>query len=315
VGASFWSGAPHGEYVPRNGPDHRIAALASAQQGPVAHRQLRALGLSQEQIAYRLRVGRLIRHFPEVYLVGHDVLPREGRWTGAVLACGVKAVLSHADAAAHWGLMPSRGRLIHVTTPLRSGRDPDRTRIRLHRTGTLRAWECALSEEIPVTTVARTLLDLSPYLRPRAMEDAIAQANRLDLFDLLAVRRCLDEHPRQHGAPGLRRLLAALEGVGTADVRSLLENLVLQLCDDHGLPQPVANATIEDFLVDFFWPGKRLVVEADSYTYHSMPSAFERDRERDQQLTLAGYTVVRFTYTQVTQTPELVRRRLRRLLS
>jgi hypothetical protein len=300
---------------PRNDLDHRIAKLAGSQHGPVAHRQLRALGLSHQQIAYRLRVGRLIRHFPEVYLVGHDVLPREGRWMGAVLACGEKAVLSHADAAAHWGLMPSRGRLIDVTTPLRSGRHPDRTRIRLHRVGTLRAWECTLIEEIPTTTVARTLLDLSPELRPRAMEDAIAQANRLDLFDLLAVRRCLDEHPRQHGAPALRRLLDALQGVGAADVRSILEVLVLQLCDDHGLPQPVANATVEGFLVDFFWPAKRLMVEADSYTYHSMPGAFERDRERDQQLTLAGYTVVRFTYTQVAQTPALVRHRLRRLLS
>ncbi len=90
---------------------------------------------------------------------------------------------------------------------------------------------------------------------------------------------------------------------------------MLQLCDDYGLGQPLTNATVEGFLVDFFWPTKKLIVEADSYTYHSMPSAFERDRERDQQLTLAGYTVVRFTYAQVTRQSELVRRRLRRLLS
>ena len=226
-----------------------------------------------------------------------------------------KAVLSHWDAAAHWGLMPLRGRLIHVTTPLRSGRDPDRTRIQLHRVGTLRAWECTLTEEIPTTTVARTLLDLSPELRPRAMEDAIAQANRLDLFDLLAVRRCLDEHPRQHGAPALRRLLDALEGVGTADVRSILEVLVLQLCDDYGLPEPSRERHRRGDLGGLLLADQELMVEADSYTYHSMPGAFERDRERDQQLTLAGYTVVRFTYTQVTRQPALVRRRLRRLLS
>jgi hypothetical protein len=296
-------------------PDHLIADLAARQRGPVAHRQLRELGLTNRAIGYRLQVGRLHAYFPEVYLVGHTALAREGRWMGAVLACGRRAVLSHADAAAHWGLMPSRGSLIHVTTPSRSGRDPDRTRIRLHRVGTLRAWECALSEEIPTTTVARTLLDLSPHLRPRAMEDTIAQANRLDLFDLLAVRRCLGEHPRQHGAPALRRLLDALEGVGTADVRSLLEVLVLQLCDDNGLPEPAANAQVEGFTVDFYWPHKRLVIEADSYTYHSMPGAFERDRERDQQLTLAGYTVVRFTYHQVTRKRKAVEDRVLRLLA
>jgi very-short-patch-repair endonuclease len=93
-----------------------------------------------------------------------------------------------------------------------------------------------------------------------------------------------------------------------------LEVLVLQLCDDYELPEPIANTTVKGILVDFFWPTKRLAVEADSYTYHSMPSTFDRDRERDQQLTLAGYTVVRFTYQQVTRQPALVRRRLSRLL-
>jgi very-short-patch-repair endonuclease len=147
------------------------------------------------------------------------------------------------------------------------------------------------------------------------MEDAIAQANRLDLFDLLAVRRCLDEHPRQHGAPALRRLLDALEGVGAADLRSTLEVLLLQLADDHDLPEPAANAQVEGFTVDFYWPATKLIVEADSYTYHAMPSAFERDRERDQQLILAGYTVVRFTHHQVTRKRKAVADRVRRLLT
>jgi hypothetical protein len=147
------------------------------------------------------------------------------------------------------------------------------------------------------------------------MEDVIAHANRLGLFDLVAVRRCLDEHPRQHGAPALRRLLDALHGVDAADLRSTLEVLVLQLSDDHNLPAPIANAQIIGNMVDFFWPQHRLIVEADSYTYHSMPSTFERDRERDQQLMLAGYTVVRFTYQQVTRQPTTVTNRIRRLLT
>jgi hypothetical protein len=299
----------------RNDPDHQIAELATRQGGVILRAQLLEIGLGRKAIAYRVRVGRLIVQYDGVYAVGHQAMTREGRWRAAVAACGERAVLSHWDAATHWGLMPLHGRLIHVTTPLRSGRDPDRKRIRLHRVGALRAWECTLIEDMPTTTVARTLLDLAPLLRPRTMEETIAHANRLDLYDLLAVRRCLEAHPRQHGAPALRRLLDTLEGVGTADVRSVLEVLVLQLCDDHGLPQPIANATIEGILVDFFWPTKKLMVEADSDTYHSMPGAFERDRERDQRLTLAGYTVVRFTYNQVTRTPEAVAHRLRRLLA
>jgi predicted transcriptional regulator of viral defense system len=79
---------------------------------------------------------------------------------GAILTCGKQAVLSHGDAAAHWGFMPAHGALIHVSTPARSGRAPDRGRIRLHRTGTLTAGETTLRDAIPVTTPARTLFDL-----------------------------------------------------------------------------------------------------------------------------------------------------------
>lgn len=299
----------------QNDPDHQIEALASRQGGVILRPQLLAIGLGKKAIAYRVRIGRLLVEYDGVYAVGHRALTREGRWRAAVGACGPRAVLSHADAAAHWGLMPPRGRVIHVSTPVRSGRDPDRSRIRLHRVGTLRAWECAFNEGIPTTSVARTLLDLAPLLRPRAMEDTIAHANRLGLFDLVAARRCLVEHPRQHGAPALRRLLDGLEGVGAADLRSILEVRFVQLCDDHDLPSPQTNVMVAGFMVDFCWPATKLVVETDGFTYHSTPAAFERDRERDQHLTLAGYTVLRFTYNQVTQTPEAVAHRIRRLLT
>jgi hypothetical protein len=223
-------------------------------------------------------------------------------------------VLSHFDAAALWDLTPNRGSRIHVTRPSTSGRAPDPSRIHLHRVGTFRAWEGTRTDGIPATTPARTLLDLARHLRPRAIEDVIGRADRLGLFDLLAVRRCLDEHPRQPGAPRLRRLLDALHGVGVADLRSLLEVRFLQLCDDHGLPEPRANPRVAGMLVDFFWPEGKLIVETDGYAYHSSRAAFERDRERDQRLALAGYTVMRFTYHQVTQTPEAVAHRIRRLL-
>jgi hypothetical protein len=295
-------------------PDARIAAFATAHHGVAARAELQALDLGVKAIEHRLDVGRLQRLYRGVYAVGHRAQTREGRWRAAVLACGKRAVLSHRDAAAHWGLIPPQGRRIHVTTPSRSGRDPDPRRIRLHRVGTLRAWERTMSDNIAITTVARTLLDLSPMLRRRAMEDVIAQSVRLDLFDLVAVGRCLAAHPRQHGAPALRRLLDDLAGADVADLRSVLEVRFLQLCDDHDLPVPLANTTIAGFMVDFHWPGTRLVVETDGFTYHSTPTTFEADRARDQALTLAGYTVVRFTYRQLTDEPERCAHRVRRLL-
>jgi very-short-patch-repair endonuclease len=80
-----------------------------------------------------------------------------------------------------------------------------------------------------------------------------------------------------------------------------LEEIVVELCDAHGLPRPVENCVIEGKERDFYWPGRRLVVEADSFSFHRSPSALDDDRERDVTLTLAGYRALRFTWEQVTR--------------
>jgi hypothetical protein len=296
-------------------PDRRIGALATQQHGSVARWQLTELGLTPQHIAYRIQIGRLVRIFRGVYAVGHPRLTREGWWMAAVLASGERAVLSHGDAAALWDLMPARGSLVHASTPARSGRTPNHRRIRLHRVGTLTADETTVRDAIPVTTLPRTLLDVAAVLRPRALEDAVAQADRLGVFDLIAMRRVLDAHSRQHGAPALRAVLERLAGVGAAETRSPLEIALLQLCDDHALPTPLANVPIAGFIVDFHWPGTDLIVETDGFAYHRTATAFEADRDRDQVLMLAGYRVVRFTYNQVIRRRRQTARRLRELLN
>src|SRR4051812_41182655 len=162
--------------------DHRISERATAQHGPITRSQLRELGLSDERINRRLAAGKLTRLYPGVFAVGQRAMPREGRWMAAVLACGERAVLSHADAGTLWDLVPSRGTVIHVMTPSRSGRVPDRGRVRLHRVGALADDERTVRDGIPVTTPARTLLDLAPSLRPRALEDVVERLDRLSLL-------------------------------------------------------------------------------------------------------------------------------------
>jgi hypothetical protein len=95
--------------------------------------------------------------------------------------------------------------------------------------------------------------------------------------------------------------------------RSVLEELILELCERHALPRPAVNVIIEGRERDFVWPGARLVVEADSYAWHRSPSALTDDRERDAALVLAGYRVLRFTWQQVTSRPAHVARTPRRL--
>ena len=67
------------------------------------------------------------------------------------------------------------------------------------------------------------------------------------------------------------------------------------MCTDSGLPSPIVNAAVEGMEVDFHWPAHGLVVEIDGFEYHRTRAAFERDRERDLALQLAGLRVVRLT--------------------
>jgi hypothetical protein len=246
--------------------------------------------------------------------VGHTALTLSGQWLAAVLACGPQAVLSHRDAAMVWGITDRRGERTHVTTPRRGGRKvPDG--IHLHRVGTLGDDEVTETYGIPLTTVARTLLDLAATVQGRKMEAFIAQADRLELFDLRELRRLMNAHPRSAGIAPLRGLLDMLHGNGPAETRSPGEVALLQLCDDHGLPAPHTNVVVEGFLVDAHWPQSTLIAEVDGYDFHRTPHAFAADRDRDQVLAVAGYTVVRFTKGQLERRRRESAWRLSRLLS
>ncbi|HKH16398.1 MAG TPA: DUF559 domain-containing protein [Solirubrobacteraceae bacterium] len=281
--------------------DHAIAAIAEPQGGVIGHSQLRELGLSAAAIGRRVQAGRLHAKHRGVYAVGHRRIGTDGLWWAAVLACRPDGVLSHTSAAAAWELRRSSTRAVHVTVGL--GGRARRPGIRLHRTRSLPADEVTELNGLPITTPARTLLDLAAGgLRGRPLEAALDRA-LLRVLDFADLQRVLARHPRRPGSPALKAVLSRYNPV---DTRSRLEELLVELCDAHGLPQPIGNCVIEGKVRDFYWPHARLVVEADSYTWHRSPSALDDDRERDVILTLAGYRVLRFTWEQVTRRREYV---------
>jgi very-short-patch-repair endonuclease len=279
-----------------------LAALADAQWGVVARRQLLAAGVSADQIDRLLRAGRLRPLYRGVYAVGHLRLRREAHWLAAVLACGDGAVLSHAAAAALWALRPQWGAtLVDVTVPRQA--PVRRPGIRVHRHAALaRAEEVTVHEGIPVTTPARTLLDLAATFPRRTVERALDQAEILRLIDHRVLERTLAAHRGRRGSPSLRAILEH-HAAGSTLTRSELEERFLALCDDHGIRRPRVNTTLHGFEVDFAWPGLGLVVEVDGYAYHHTRRAFERDRERDAVLAAHGIRTLRFTARQVTDRP------------
>jgi hypothetical protein len=288
--------------------DHRIARLAAAQDGVVTHADLRRHGLTQDQIRHRREAGRLIDLHPCVYAVGHARISPLGRRLAAVWTYGPRAVLSHGSAAAAWGLRAGGGSAIDVTVPTTAGL-AKRAGTRLHRTG--RPLETTRLGLLPITTPARTLLDLAGVVPRHAVEAALKQADVLGIYDRDALEAVVAAHLRH---PGRKRLAALLGGEDPALTLSALEDRFRALCDDHALPRPAVNARPLGFRVDFYWPHARLVAETDGWRFHRTRAAFEADRARDQALTSAGFRVLRFTHRQVVDGPGDVAAKLAALL-
>lgn len=177
-----------------------LGRLAERQWGVVTRAQLADLGLRDRGFAEWVRSGRLRRLYRGVYAVGHDRLRLEGRWLAAVMACGPGAALSHRDVAALWELRQSHSALIDVTVPSQNGRR--RSGIRIHRSSRLRPEEVTVRHGIPVTMVARTLLDLADVLQRQALKSVITEAEYLKRFDLTAINAVVQNNPGRRGARG-----------------------------------------------------------------------------------------------------------------
>src|SRR4051812_34461140 len=296
-----------------SGPgDREIAELARRQRGSVAYWQLLAMGFGRGAIEHRVRAGRLHRVQFGVYAVGHAALTWHGRCMAAVLSYGPDAVLSHRTAAALWEVRRSASRIIEVAVPGR--RHHARGGIRLHRVRSLHPDDRTVHEGVPVTSVARMLLDFAEVSGPRELERAIEEAERRRIFDLRQVEDLCERSP---GRRGLRPLLAVLAGQSGPPprTRSDLERDFLDFCRDAGLPEPLVNTEVAGFEVDFVWHEQRLAVELDSREFHLTPAAFEQDRIRDAALQLAGYRVVRITHRRLANEPAAVADMLRALLA
>lgn len=164
---------------------------------------------------------------------------------------------------------------------------------------------------IPVTTVARTLLDLAAVLTPRELGYAVDRTERLQVFDLVAVEDVLERARGRRGAKALRNAIA---GWRSADVRSELEKLFQELVRDAALTAPDFNVLVDGeraiHEVDAFWRSASLIVQLDGFAYHRTRRDREKDATSDADLELAGYRVLRLTWDDVTVHKERTRRRL-----
>lgn len=292
-------------------PDLALAAIAADHHGVVDLVDLAGVGLSERAAQARAETGRLHRIHRGVYAVGHARLTPDGRRLAAVRAYGRAAVASHRTAAALWGLR--RSGELEVTVP--TGRRP-RDGIRPHKSRVLGPGHVDVVRNIPVTSLARTLVDLAEVLPADRLERILDHGGRHEAFDRRVLVAVLDALPGRRGGPALRALLGATSPGAT---RSELEEAFLVLCRRGALPVPRLNVhlALGDGLVevDALFPHQQVVVELDGAAWHGTARAFHADRRRDAGLAAAGFLTLRYTWQRVTREPASVVSELRTVLA
>ena len=279
-------------------------AVAAAQHGVVTYDQLVRSGLAPRTLQRWIESGRLIRLHHGIYAIAGTPDTFERKCWAAVLGAGGPdvAAVSHLTAAYIWGLIEDEPP-VHVV--VRRGSTPDLQGVVVHQTRD--PFVVHQRGGIPVTSPLRVMVDLGALVPDRVVEDALDRGLVDRLFTLAAVEWQLVEVARKgrRGIGPLRRVLDS-RALGRNRPDGLLEPRFARLCLQYSLPSPVFQHWIGRHRVDFAYPDLMIAIEVDGYWAHGSFEAFQRDRERQNELVLAGWTVLRFTWTDLVRRPREV---------
>ena len=280
-----------------------LGGLARRQCGVFTRSQARETGLSDRQIDRRLLSGRW-RSIHRGVLAEAAVSDSPGlRMWAAHLAAGRDAVVSHTSAARMWGwAVPDLG--IHLTVaPGRHPRVDDR--VRIHRLP-LGSGDVVLMRRLPVTDRVRTIADCASILPRHEVGDLLDRAVQRGWLTGVDIAGVIERHQRRPGNAAMRTLAAGL----VAGAHFPAERLLHKLLRANGIigwspNHPVVSDGHVD-VVDVAFPDYRLAIEVDGRAYHSGPERFQADRTRQNRLVGLGWTVLRFTWSDLTDRPAYV---------
>ncbi len=242
--------------------------------------------------------------------MGHTDISLHGQCLAAVLASGPAALLSHYSAAWLWKLTPTQPVPVHTTGPSPRAR---RLPIHIHRSRTFTDADRALVDDIPVTSVARTLLDQAALVNSRRLRRLLKRSEEEKLFDLAAAHDVLSRNKGHRGHRRLKRAIALYEP--PPFTRSDFELRFYEAVLAAGLPTPRVNYNVAGMEVDLYWPEHRFAVELDLYETHGTRESFEEDRIRREELLLEGVSMTNVTGPRFDSEPGEVMARIRRLLA
>jgi very-short-patch-repair endonuclease len=287
--------------------DAAIARLAASQYGVFAREQAFQLGATRSMVEHRLGTGRWECPSRNVYRLAGAAPSWRQTLMVACLAWGAGAFVSHGAGAALWVLASFEPRKVQLTVP------PDRRRNgpgMIYRRS-LRPDEVTTVAGIPVTTPARTLLDVAATAPRDAVEEALDDALRRRLVTIPRLRWRLASwgKRRSPGVTTLRELIGARDPTASPP-QSVFETRLLRLMLRKGLPAPICQYQIEvdgrKIVLDFAFPDAKLAVEADGFRWHSSRLRWEHDRERLTRLSLLGWRIIHVTRSDLTTRPDAV---------
>lgn len=282
-----------------------VLQVAERQWGVIAAWQLEQCGVSSSALSRWVASGRLHRIYPRVYAVGHRTICAEGRLLAAILYAGPGAALSHTSAASWWELIPYLPDTAHVLTPIR------RQSLKSVRVHPAKEVGRVMYRGLPVTPVARTLLDFASLASVDSVRKAVAEADFKRLIDLDAIDALTGVG--RNGSAKLNRALT-LHRPEYARTATPLEDLLLDLCRRRRIPFPEVNVKVGIYKVDALWRKERVIVEVDGGDGHGTRAQMERDRERDLVLRASGHRVHRYTWRRLKSEHAAVAADLRRAL-
>lgn len=278
--------------------DVRIRELAARQFNRFSRQQLLELGLSHHAIAHRISDGRFVIVEEGVFAIAPVLDDDWGRWMGATLTAP-GTVLSHFSAGAAWGFW-SLPRAFETVTRLGSGGPRRHGGLVVFRSSTL-VGECTAIGGIPITTVARTLVDLAARVSRRALARAVREAVRLELTTVHALSDAVGRYRGRRGARALGLAVARYAGLPIERARSGAEVRALEVLRDAGRPLPRLNVRLAGEEADLSWARDRLIVEIDGGPFHLDVG---EDARKQACWERAGWTVRRVSSDDVYERPK-----------
>lgn len=268
-----------------------LLAVTQRQYGCITWSQALDL-MTKTQFVYLIKKQAVTRVHPAVYIISGSTATWQQRAMAATLSLS-DAMLSHRSAARLWGLHMVASEKISVTSSAKSS--TYRQQVRLHQSEQIEGF-ATIRHGISVTTVARTLVDLSACLPEKKLAAALDQACNAKLVTHAEISNCLEQMTTQ-GRSGVTRLRRLLTGRTETDERldSFLERKVLRWIRAADLPEPVGQFPVlangNFYRLDLAYPEKKVVVEPDG-PHHLLASVASDDRLRDVDLALAGWLVL-----------------------